>query len=312
MRHRPRYDQMPRDQGNCGIQENGGWMHRSAKLFGTITVIQICLQPVEILLKGEFMNRALIFLLFIFHSHSVTHGQVVPNSTNHYVGYSLGMIQAKDANLLPKVHSGAIHCLTYSLEMKNDSYELFEFGLGYGPLKTEIANDAGSWNAQLQGGYTYSFKMHQDNSLTYYLGPKLAYTSSLSEYQTWDEAHAYWGSCISLAVSNVLFVDLHSDRSFVVHLDLSLLGLAARPKQHRLYSNEYWTFSNIVKIMNRDYQFGAWNNALQLRASAEYRTPIFGSKTISLSCSLYYSRLRADEENPLTEVISKFDIGIWL
>jgi hypothetical protein len=258
------------------------------------------------------VTRLFVCLLLIMQSPGVTHGQEVSRSTNHNVSYSLGMIQAKEENLLPKVHSGAIHCIAYSLEMKSDSYQCLELQLGYSTLTTEVRNDAGSPNEQLLLGYSYNFRMHEKSTLTYYLGPKLAYTSSLTEYQTWDEAHAYWGNCISLAASNVLFVNLSSDSWLVGHLDLSLLGLIARPDQHRLYSSEYWTFSNITKIMNSGYRFGTWGNLFQLRASVEYRTPMFGSSALSLSASLYYSKLRAGEGNSLREVMSKFGIGIWL
>jgi hypothetical protein len=258
------------------------------------------------------VKRIVLYVLIVFQSFEIVQGQGMPTSVNHFLSYSLGINQAKEENLLLKVHSGAIHCFAYSVEIKNDAYQCIELQLGYSTLTTGVKNDAGSSNEQLSLGYSYNVKLHEQSPLTYYVGAKCAYTSSLSEYQTWDEAHAYWGSCISFAASNVLFVDLQSERSFVVHLDLSLFGLTARPEQYRLYSNEYWTFSNIISITNSGYRFGTWNNLFQLRTSAEYRTPIFGSSAVSLSGSLYYSRLKAGAGNPLKEIISKISLGIWL
>jgi hypothetical protein len=258
------------------------------------------------------MRGVLSLLVLVFQSAVGLYGQGLSNSTNHTLGYSLGFVQAKEENLVPKVHSGAMHSLTYSMEMMNDVYHCLEFQLGYGSLSTAIDQDAGSMNAQLMLGYSCNFKMYERNTLTYCLGPKISYTSSLSEYQTWDEAHAYWGTSLSLGASSVVFVELESNQSLVMHLDLSLLGFSARPDQHRLYSNEHWTFSNIMTIMNRDYRFGVWNNTFQLKASAEYRTPVAGSSTLVLFSSLYYSRLKADAGNPLREIISRIGIGVGL
>jgi hypothetical protein len=258
------------------------------------------------------MKRGFVTLFVVFQSFGVILGQGKSTSTNHYFGYSIGIAQAKEENLLPKVHSGVIHTIAYLLESKGTSYQSLEFQLGYGTLATAIANDAGSMNAQLLLGCSYDLKIRENGSSTCYLGPRIAFTSSLSEFETWDEAHAYWGNCISLGAGSVLFVALQSEKSLVMRADLSLLGISTRPDQHRLYANEHWTFSNIVTIMNRNYRFGAWNSAFQFRASAEYRTSFVGSSSLAFSFSLYYSRLKADEGNPLKEIISRIGIGVGL
>ena len=258
------------------------------------------------------MTRGFVILFVVFQSFDVSHGQGQLDATNHYVGYSIGIAQAKEENLLPKVHSGVLHTISYLLESKATTYQSFEFQLGYGRLATAIANDAGSMNVQVRLGCSYNLKIQENGSSTCYLGPRIAFTSSLSEYRTWDEAHAYWGNFISLGAGSVLFVALQPEKSLVMRVDLSLFGVLTRPEPRRLYANEHWTFSNIMTIVNSDYRLGTWNNALQMSASVEYRTPLLGSSTLALSWSVYYSRLTADGGNPLKEITSRIGIGVGL
>jgi hypothetical protein len=258
------------------------------------------------------MKRGIVIVFVVLQSAGVILGQGKFYSTDHYVGYSLGLAQAKEENLLPKVHSGVIHAVSYVLESKGASYHSLEFQLGYGRLATEITNDVGSMNAQMLLGCSYGLKIQENGSSTCYLGPRVAFTSSLSEYETWDEAHAYWGNFISLGASGVLFVALQPEKSLVMRADFSLFGALTRPELHRLYANERWTFSNIMTIINRDYRLGTWDNALQVRVSTEYRTPLIGSSTLALSYSFYYSKLKADAGNPLRQMTSRIGIGVGL
>jgi len=49
-----------------------------------------------------------------------------------------------------------------------------------------------------------------------------------------------------------------------------------------------------------------------LKSSFEYRTPLFTNDNLSLSYSIYYSRIQAEDGKPLTELFHKFGVGIWL
>jgi hypothetical protein len=258
------------------------------------------------------MKRSLLLLCITMQWCGVALSRQQSNSTYHYLGYSLGLMQAKEENLIPKVHSGATHWLTYSLEKRGETYHRLDLRLGYGYLQTAIERDLGSPNEQLGIAYSYNFMVRQKVPVAYYVGPRVAYTSSLTEYQTWDEAHAYWGTCLSLGLSAVSFVDLQPGKFLAVNVDLSLLTFVSRPELHRLYANERWTLSNIVTIMNKDFRFGGWGRSVQARASAEYRLPFLGSSRLSFSPTFSYSKLRIDGGNALTEIIIAMGIGIWL
>jgi len=240
------------------------------------------------------------------------HGQVETNLTHHTLAYSLGVAQVKEENLLPKVHSGLIHALTYEFHREGDPRQSVTIQAGYGILSTRINHDEGSFNARLLLSYSPVFSVWRVGGFAYCVGPRLAYSSSLSEYQTWDEAHAYWGTSLSLGASNVVSLDLGTARDLTFCLDWLLLGITSRPERFRLYANERWTFSNIVKIMNSGYQFGFANDVFQLNVIARYRTPVFSSQFLALTCSLYYSRLNIEGGKPLREIITSIGIGVWL
>lgn len=240
-------------------------------------------------------------------------GQNISHSEiKHYFGYSLSFSQIKEENLIPKVNSGISHFLSYGFEKVNKVYHRFDFNLGYGKLKTDIEEEALSFNAQLLLSYCHDFEIFKNDWMVYYLGPTSSFTSSLSEYENWDEAHAYWGNYFSFGPSNTIVFSLQEDKLLAMRLDLSIVGFYTRPDYDRLYANEYWTFSNIIKIMNSNYHFGLWNNAFQLKGSFEDRIPIFTDRNLSLSYSVYYSRIQAKDGKPLTELFHKLGVGIWL
>jgi hypothetical protein len=252
-----------------------------------------------------------ILLLLLFYSSAM--GQTPePGKIRYSLGYGFGLIQSKEENLIPKVHRGVANFLDFRIEKKDDLYRLFQLQLGYGKLKTAIENEAVSFNAQLSLSYCHDFKIIENKRYGYYLGPRASFTSSLSEYENWDEAHAYWGNFLSLGSSNILFMTLDKNKFWITQLDISMVGCYTRPDKHRLYANEYWTFSNIIKIMNSHYQFGFWNHAFQLKVATEYRTPLFADHLLALSFSVYYSRLKADDGNPLKELIHRMSVGVWL
>lgn len=250
-------------------------------------------------------------MLFI-QSYINLYSQDSANNSRHYFGFSIGNIQTKDENLIPKVHSGLINMISYRYERISSSYNLFDFNLGYGLLKTKIEKEAVSFNCQLALSYCYNLSLIRNDFINYYLGPKISFTSSLAEYGVFDEAHAYWGNFLSLCLSNVSFISIDPEKDLVFNLDISIIGLYTRPEYNRLYSNEYWTFSNIIDIMNSNYKFGFLNNAFQFKASAEYRTQIWNSNDLSLALSVYYSRIKDEAGKPLTELIPKISLGIWL
>ncbi len=258
--------------------------------------------------------KAFLLVLMIFLSSNISlFGQIyLKSESTHYIGYSLGAGQIKEENLIPKTHKGLSHFLSYQFEFKNDVYRCFEFIIGFGRYKTKIENETLSFNVQLLLSYLYNFKIFENEYIDYYLGLKTGFASSLSEYENWDEAHAYWGNYLSLGPSNTVNISLDENNYLLMHLDLALLGIYTRPDYNRLYANEHWTFSNIINKMNSNYHFGFVNNAFQAKASVEYRTPIFNDDHLSLMFSFYYSRLQADSGKPLKEFFIKFGIGIWL
>ncbi len=260
--------------------------------------------------------QLIIALVFVVIQTLQAQNESVPRQSvpgfEHYFGYSLGFDNIKEENLIPKIHTGILQIFSYGWELRRENYHRFLFRLGYGNIKTGIESEAVTWHAHTAIAYCLGFKILDRDQVQFYSGPRAAFTSSLYEYEVWDEAHAYWGNLLSLGLGNSVALQAGGRKSFLLHFDFTLLGLYTRPDLYRLYANEYWTFSHIMTLMNRHYRFGSVNHAFQLHASAEYRTPIFRSCALSLSFSLFYSRIRAEAGKPLQELTPKLSLGVWL
>lgn len=239
----------------------------------------------------------------------ITCGQIY---SQHRINYSVGLNQIKEENLIPKVHTGMNHFLSYEYETIDNSYQCIEFFLSYGTMKAEIEDETVSYNARAGLGYCYGIKIICEEKFKYFLGPGLSFSSSMSEYENFDEAHHYWGNFLSLGINNVGLLNIDQDKYFIFKFNFSALGIYTRPDYHRLYANEIWTFSDVIEVLNSHYKFGFINNAFQLKASAEYRTNLWADKYLSLGLSIFFSRIKADDGKPLKELVPGLTVGVLL
>lgn len=237
--------------------------------------------------------------------------------TYHFLGYEPGHIQLKESNLIPKVFSGLAHTLTYGFERAGETLHSFQFAFIHNNPKTDIERDyvGGEDHTKINGQFHFQYSydpVHLSRrGVHLYLGPRLSYTYSLSYLHGWD-SHAYWGNYLSLGSSSVVRVDLRNDRAWQTTLNLSLAGLYARPDLIRRYKTEDWSVSHILKITNRRYSVGLWDNAFQIQISTEYRLPIRGRRFLALGLASYYSRIKREEGRPLREVIHRIVARILL
>ena len=259
----------------------------------------------------------LILLLSLPSSNKIVNAQNSEKSnTQHYIGYEPGIIQLREMNLIPKVHSGMINNLTYVFEKANINYQSFIFVFGYSRPKTAIERNEGisdkydKNNGHLLLQYSYNLSIFNGNNIKYYLGPKLAYSYSLSYYHGWD-SHAYWGNYFSLGPNNYLLINLNDNRSWAATLNLSLFGFYNRPDKMRLYKVEDWSFGNIIKITNKKYTAGYWTNAFQIQLSAEYRT-VLEKRKFAVKYNFFYSRIKSENSEPLFELIHRIGAIISL
>jgi len=252
-------------------------------------------------------NRSLIIIIMLTALPII--GQTY-SSSNHHIEYSIGLKQIKEENLIPKVHPGLNHFVSYEYETRDQTYQCIEFYLGYGTMKTEIENETVSYNARVLLGYCYDMKIIDNDNFQYFLGPGLSYSSSLAEYENFDEAHHYWGNFLSLGINNAALLNIDQDKYFIFKCNISILGVYTRPDYNRLYANEYWKFSNVIEILNSHYKFGLFNNAFQFRIAAGYRTKLWGENYLSLGLSIFFSRIKANDEKPLKELIPGLTVGV--
>lgn len=256
--------------------------------------------------------REILFVFIILFLVDNCEAQDSMSATHHYFGLSSGLTQIKEENLIPKVHSGLHLELSYDYETRDKTYQCIEFYLGYGTMKTEIENEAVSYSAGARLGYCYDMKIIEEENFQYFMGPGISYSSSLAEYENFDEAHHFWANFLSIGVSNVSLFNIDSHKYFILKLNFSVLGLYTRPDYNRLYANEYWTVSNVIEILNSHYKFGLFTNAFQFRIAAEYRTKLWGDNYLSLGLSVFYSRIKAEDGKPLKELIPGLTLGVLL
>lgn len=256
--------------------------------------------------------RLMTILLFFLLCSAITAQNTGNTKTHHYFGYQLGGIQLKEKNLIPKVHRGVIHILTYGFEKRQENYKIFQFVFGYSNPKTTIereaerAEDYDKINGQIYLKYSYNFKVFNRKNINLYIGPKFSYTYSLSYYEGWD-SHAYWGNYLSTGPSSVLTVDLKDNKSWLFSLDLSLLGFYNRPDCIRLYKEEDWSFKNVLKTTNENYNLGLFSNAFQLNFKTEYRFPVSKGKYFTFVYTVYFSRIKSKNSKSLLELF--YSIG---
>jgi hypothetical protein len=234
----------------------------------------------------------------------------------HCIGYQPGYLQIREMNLIPKVHRGMFHCISYGFEIRKRDYQVFRFAIGYANPKTSIERKSPDFNdydknqGQIHFNYAHLFSVPGSEKIRYYLGPMVSYTYSISNYYGWD-SHAYWGNFFSLGPKFLVRADLVGDRTLQASLDFSLFGFYNRPDAIRLYKVEDWSFARIVRISNQNYKAGIFTNAFQSRFSAEYRFGGSGTCRLALIYGLYYSRIVGADSRQLVELINRVGLNIY-
>jgi hypothetical protein len=240
------------------------------------------------------------------------------NSTSHFytIGYGMGILQIKELNLMPKVNKGFQNSFIIKHEIRNEKYKALSLFGSYGSPETDIEKENDDTeenvNVQLEIKYLYEWRILEKSSYSYYLGPYIAYSYSISSYPIWDESHAYWGTSILLGVSNNQFVELKKNKIWNTSFDFSLLGFVSRPDTYRFYKIEDWSFMNILNKTNSNYNFSTWNNSYRIYFSSGIILPLTSKTSFGISYSLFYSRIDSNNSNPLQELLHLINLKIIL
>jgi hypothetical protein len=233
-------------------------------------------------------------------------------ASTHSIGVTIGVNQVKEANLLPRVHTGFVTTLSYGCTRSQQNYTDFQFLLGYSRIIARSEDITKSANVMIGTSYSYAFKVLEDQSLTYFLGPEVKLSYSAGAYPNWDDSHLYWANYLSAGINNVLIYAFQNETQLVSHVSIPLLSLFSRPDLVRLNKFDDLSFSGLIKSLHSNMTLGFWNMAFYLHIDLEYHFPVFRTKQEAFFYSLEYVRLRGSDGNPYTQLIHQVGIKVLL
>ena len=88
------------------------------------------------------------------------------------------------------------------------------------------------------------------------------------------------------------------------------MGFYSRPDEVRLYAQENWSFSSIVKTTNSNIKPGFINNVFLSKFRTEYRFLTKKDHYFALLYTLSYSRIKRTNEHPQLSSINNFGISL--
>jgi hypothetical protein len=233
-------------------------------------------------------------------------------ASTHSIGVTIGINQIKEANLLPRVHSGLVTTLSYGYIHSQQNYREFQFLLGYGRIIARSEDITKSANLLIGTSYSYAFRLAEHQSLTYFLGPQVKLSYSAGAYPNWDDSHLYWANALSAGINNVLIYTFQDGTHLVSHVSIPLLSLFSRPDLVRLTKFDDVSSGGVVRSLHSNMHLGFWNTAFHFHIDLEYHFPVFRTKQEAFFYSLEYVRLRASDGNPYTQLLHQFGMKVLL
>lgn len=226
----------------------------------------------------------------------------------HTITYEIGANWLKEENLFPIVHRGSANGLTYRFEKTGKNYNEVTATLRYGKLKAKPETEKESQNAQFSLSHCLGFLLLRREKTKLFFGYNLKYSYSFLDFPVWDESRAYWGTSLTIGISDWLFIEIKENQRLICSWDIHPFGIYSRPDEVRLYAQETYTFSNIIKTTNSNFKPGFLNNILLNNFRTEYRFLTKYDHFFSVQYSLSYSRIKKTNEHPLLNSINNFGI----
>lgn len=250
-------------------------------------------------------------LIILILQGGLCHGQEKKSSVSQQlIGYELGSYQIKEEILIPKVHRGIIHSLSYRYCKEGKHFHEASFVLGYGKLKTKLETEKVTWNGQVDLQYAMGFYLVNSQKVSFSLGFNTRYRWSVFEYPVWDESRAYWGTAVTLGPYNRFMVLLKKNRAWITTWDISLLGLLGRPDEVRLDAQQDWSFAGVMTSTQSNFTFGLVNQILISDFRTEFRLPFGDDNFVSFFYALIFQRVAKKDEPPLKTLTNNLGIGI--
>jgi hypothetical protein len=79
-----------------------------------------------------------------------------------------------------------------------------------------------------------------------------------------------------------------------------------------LNAEEDWALADVLRLINRHYRPGTFARADQLDVNTEYRATLIRGGYLAFSYTFQWSRIRAPDGRPLTEILHRVGIRVSL
>jgi hypothetical protein len=253
-------------------------------------------------------RKYLILFLFSFLFKSIQCQDTTSLFTSNLFNLTFGNNRLKEENLIPKVHSGALTGFSYVFEKSGNNFNSIACSISYNHLKTMLETEKVTQTGQINIKYSWGCNLSKRKGTNYFFGVTTSYNWSIQEFPVWDESRAYWGTSLVTGPYGRLSLTFDNLCSWISSFDIGLLGILSRPDYVRLYAQEEWSFSNILKITNSDFSFGIMNNILICCFKSEYRIPFKNDNFLSFYGSMFYEKISRSEGQLLK--VSQIAAGI--
>ena len=259
------------------------------------------------------MKALLVMLALMIMILRFVHGQdSILAHKYHSVTYDNGSNRMKEENLVPLVHTGTIHGLTYRFEKPGKRYHEVFVGMRYGKLKSSLETEKVSQNARIGTGYCMGFGLLHKRIADIYLGFNVSYLMSFLEFPVWDESRAYWGTSLTLGISCRTYLNTKKNQFWVTGIDINPMGLYSRPDELRQYAQEKYTLSNILLTMNSHISAGFADKVFLSSIRTEYRFHTRRDHYLAILYVWSYSRIKKANEHPLYNSTNSIGISLGL
>jgi hypothetical protein len=253
-------------------------------------------------------RKYIILFLLSFLFKSIQCQDTTSVYTSHLISLTFGSNRLKEEILIPKVHSGALTGFSYVFEKSGNNFNSIACSFSYNHLKTKLETEKVTQTGLIDIKYSWGYNLLKSKGSNYFLGVTTSYNWSIQEFPVWDESRAYWGTSLAAGPYGRLSMTFDNQCSWISSFDISLLGILSRPEDVRLYAQEEWTISNIMKITNSDFSFGIMNNILICCFKSEYRIPFKNDSFLSFYGSMFYESVSESEGQPFK--VSQIAAGI--
>jgi hypothetical protein len=227
------------------------------------------------------------------------------------IALSFGVNQVKEKILHPKVGTGTLTTLAYTLYARRMPLRQFSIAFGYSRMKTSLEDLSKTLNVSVDAQYGHPFAAARRGRMAYHAGPaaRLAYNASF--YPNWDDSHLYWADFISVGAAQALRFETKRGDEWSASLTLPLAAVCSRPPPERLFKIDDTDAGDIAASLHDDPAFGTWNRVFYLDFRLAYNYPAFRAGRQALHYSAEFARI-ASGGAPFTRMSHLIGISFYL